>query len=706
MHSDNETSLKYYNYCLGTEYYLANKWKNDVTYDISYDGSEFTFSPGEKIYGMKMVPWKEKSLLSGIVKIMATWAIYASAKTRDDNFEDERFRLSTKQALNGGYVSADVTMYINYTNNMILDKEEDQNYAPLYKYIFPNTRKPEYGGWSANEWLPKQLMKINLSDNLSPVTCKYNILDDLYKKYLDALKENKDILEKLQCLKIREQIDIPTKFVVYGVCNKFGKDNTDNLGLVGILYVEHKIPLQDFYKFKELCNEELDEYLKSFNKTYKDILEMTKEKAAEEFDTFEKIDKFARACGYLRDPRKLTVKYEYLSSPRIYDYVFGDDDKYSDESGLARWEGIKKFYPELYKGLKIILDRYIELKTEYSKNIKSQYDEKFKEIVNKRKEELMSSTDENFHEHKYLIVRYIQKYIDNLEPIKMDDFDDIFYTFRIFYQDIMDQIAEIYTKRYRQKILEYSYEHPRANKMEFTCDDNIFSNIYEPGFSKLFTIEPFATLPNNIQQILKNPNLLNLRSGLNNIIYQSNLHLYFYVNGERVDTHYNMKKQTVYKIDNIQEAIKNLTVVIQQIGINNPNYHENIKNWLKNFYKDAIIISEDEYLKAVHALLSSPIKLKLEWHEYESNNKPVLYEPIHDKGPKHANRQNAIGSIKWIYDSQKTLDDIITSTELNSETVEENIYFNIVCEYENPQIIEENIKKLECYKEANEKLTV
>ena len=86
----------------------------------------------------------------------------------------------------------------------------------------------------------------------------------------------------------------------------------------------------------------------------------------------------------------------------------------------------------------------------------------------------MSSTDENFHEHKYLIVRYIQKYIDNLEPIKMDDFDDIFYTFRIFYQDIMDQIAEIYTKRYRQKILEYSYEHPRANKMEFTCDDDIF----------------------------------------------------------------------------------------------------------------------------------------------------------------------------------------------------------------------------------------
>ena len=125
MHSDNETSLKYYNYCLGTEYYLANKWKNAVTYDISYDGSEFTFSPGEKIYGMKMVPWKEKSLLGGIVKIMATWAIYASAKTRDNNFEDERFRLSKKQALNGEYVSADVTMYINYTNNMILDKEED-----------------------------------------------------------------------------------------------------------------------------------------------------------------------------------------------------------------------------------------------------------------------------------------------------------------------------------------------------------------------------------------------------------------------------------------------------------------------------------------------------------------------------------------------------------------------------------------------------
>ena len=704
MHSDNETSLKYYNYCLGTEYYLANKWKNAVTYDISYDGSEFTFSPGEKIYGMKMVPWKEKSLLGGIVKIMATWAIYASAKTRDDNFEDERFRLSTKQALNGGYVSADVTMYINYTNNMILDKEEDQNYAPLYKYIFPNTRKPEYGGWSANEWLPKQLMKINLSDNLSPVTCKYNILDDLYKKYLDALKENKDILEKLQCLKIREQIDIPTKFVVYGVCNKFGKDNTDNLGLVGILYVEHKIPLQDFYKFKELCNEELDEYLKPFNKTYNDILEMTKEKAAEEFDTFEKIDKFARACGYLRDPRKLTVKYEYLSSPRIYDYVFGDDDKYSDESGLARWEGIKKFYPELYRGLKIILDRYIELKTEYSKNIKSQYDEKFKEIVNKRKEELMSSTDENFHEHKYLIVRYIQKYIDNLEPIKMDDFDDIFYTFRIFYQDIMDQIAEIYTKRYRQKILEYSYAHPRANKMEFTCDDDIFKG-YDTKLQYLLEIQPFITLPNNIKKILNQPKLSNLKSSLNNFKYYAFPHIQFYVNGKKVDIRYNAAKETVYKINDLKQAIQNLTVTFEQTGVNEPDYYMHIKDWLKNNNKDAIQISQNEYLKTIHAILSSPIKFKLIWTEHSFNNKPMLYEPIHDKGPKAYNEFN-IKSNKWAYDSEKSFDDIITSTELNSETVEENIYFNIVCEYENPQIIEENIKKLECYKEANEKLTV
>ena len=704
MHSDNETSLKYYNYCLGTEYYLANKWKNAVTYDISYDGSEFTFSPGEKIYGMKMVPWKEKSLLGGIVKIMATWAIYASAKTRDNNFEDERFRLSKKQALIGGYVSADVTMYIDYTNNMILDKEEDQNYAPLYKYIFPNTRKPEYGGWSANEWLPKQLMKINLSDDLSPVTCKYNILDDLYKKYLDALKENKDILEKLQCLKIREQIDIPTKFVVYGVCNKFGKDNTDNLGLVGILYVEHKIPLQDFYKFKELCNEELDEYLKPFNKTYKDILEMTKEKAAEEFDTFEKIDKFARACGYLRDPRKLTVKYEYLSSPRIYDYVFGDDDKYSDESGLARWEGIKKFYPELYRGLKIILDRYIELKTEYSKNIKSQYDEKFKEIVNKRKEELMSSTDENFHEHKYLIIRYIQKYIDNLEPIKMDDFDDIFYTFRIFYQDIMDQIAEIYTKRYRQKILEYSYAHPRANKMEFTCDDDIFKG-YDTKLQYLLEIQPFITLPNNIKKILNQPKLSNLRSSLNNFKYYAFPHIQFYVNGKKVDIRYNAAKETVYKINDLKQAIQNLTVTFEQTGINEPDYYMHIKDWLKNNNKDAIQISQNEYLKTIHAILSSPIKFKLIWTEHSFNNKPMLYEPIHDKGPKAYNEFN-IKSNKWAYDSEKSFDDIITSTELNSETVEENIYFNIVCEYENPQIIEENIKKLECYKEANEKLTV
>ena len=704
MHSDNETSLKYYNYCLGTEYYLANKWKNAVTYDISYDGSEFTFSPGEKIYGMKMVPWKEKSLLGGIVKIMATWAIYASAKTRDNNFEDERFRLSKKQALNGGYVSADVTMYIDYTNNMILDKEEDQNYAPLYKYIFPNTRKPEYGGWSANEWLPKQLMKINLSDDLSPVTCKYNILDDLYKKYLDALKENKDILEKLQCLKIREQIDIPTKFVVYGVCNKFGNDRKDQLGLVGILYVEHKIPLQDFYKFKELCNEELDEYLKPFNKTYNDILEMTKEKAAEEFDTFEKIDKFARACGYLRDPRKLTVKYEYLSSPRIYDYVFGDDDKYSDESGLARWEGIKKFYPELYRGLKIILDRYIELKTEYSKNIKSQYDEKFKEIVNKRKEELMSSTDENFHEHKYLIIRYIQKYIDNLEPIKMDDFDDIFYTFRIFYQDIMDQISEIYTKRYRQKILEYSYEHPRANKMEFTCDDDIFKG-YDTKLQYLLEIQPFITLPNNIKKILNQPKLSNLRSSLNNFKYYAFPHIQFYVNGKKVDIRYNAAKETVYKINDLKQAIQNLTVTFEQTGVNESDYYMHIKDWLKNNNKDAVQISQNEYLKTIHAILSSPIKFKLIWTEHSFNNKPMLYEPIHDKGPKDYNEFN-IKSNKWAYDSEKSFDDIITSTELNSETVEENIYFNIVCEYENPQIIEENIKKLECYKEANEKLTV
>lgn len=125
MHSDNETSLKYYNYCLGTKYFLVNKQKNAAVYDISYSGSEFTFSPQEKIYGMKIIPWNEKSLLAGITKIMATWAIYASAKTRDNNKEDERFLLSKSKGNDGGYVRAKVTMYINYTNNMILDSEDD-----------------------------------------------------------------------------------------------------------------------------------------------------------------------------------------------------------------------------------------------------------------------------------------------------------------------------------------------------------------------------------------------------------------------------------------------------------------------------------------------------------------------------------------------------------------------------------------------------
>jgi len=180
--------------------------------------------------------------------------------------------------------------------------------------------------------------------------------------------------------------------VVYGVCNKFGKTN-ENSGLVGILYIEHKTTLSDYIKFKDECNKMLDNALKPLNMTHQDILDLTYQEASEKYDSYDKIDRLARACGRVKDPRGCSYKIDKYTADK-YDYMYWDDNEYSDEFGLYRWEAIKKYYPELYKGLKIILDIYNKFKESFNDKVQKDFDMRIKSFADEYTNKILTHSDD------------------------------------------------------------------------------------------------------------------------------------------------------------------------------------------------------------------------------------------------------------------------------------------------------------------------
>jgi len=245
--------------------------------------------------------------------------------------------------------------------------------------------------------------------------------------------------------------------------------------------------LDDYLKFKEICNEKLNEYLAPLNLTVDDIKEITPEKVRKEYNTFQKIEKLAITCGYLGDPRG------YKDDKVLYDYYLDNEQySYSNDAGLSRWKAIKKYYPELYNGLKIILDYYLEVKDEYDTNFQKEYNAKFDMAANDAYNNIINSNDDITD--KRTILKYIINYINSLkDDIKLYDLDDLRDFFVVLNQNILDIVNEIYTNQYRQRVKDYKISHPKARQMELIFDNDIFVTTHGMvyNYNGIFKYEPF-----------------------------------------------------------------------------------------------------------------------------------------------------------------------------------------------------------------------
>ena len=686
------TKDKNFSYTYGTPYYLIGNKKDAITYDISYDGTNFMFKPNKHIYGLcdPSQPIIHQSLIAGAIYIMAQCANYAvmcSNNVSNDptKYNDPMFRLPMPiLGRNDTLIGAKSVMYIDYTNNMIFD--DNKEYEPIKDYIFPNNRIAPFGTWNRSVWLPKDVMEVIFQNDLIAKRYKGKTTKDFFKQYLDSFRENKEIQEQLKCLKVKEQIDIPTKFTVFGVCNKFG--DKEYGALVSMLYIEHKIALSDYVRFKTLCNNKLNELLKPFGKTYEYILNMTKKQAEDEFKTYEDIDKIARACGYLKDPRGL----EYST------YTYEDDKEYYEEFGLARWKGIRTYYPELYKGLRIILDRYNELKLPYIERVNKMYNDKFTEIANQKYDNILLGNDDINDEFEMLI-RKIQQTFSKLDLIKADEWDDLINIITMINQEILDSISEVYTNEYKKKILEYSYEHPRAIKMEFVFDTDRLGTGYTWVTDDLLTVYPFKNLPSSINNILNTKKFENLKLSLNKFKIFNGVTYDFYINGKKLNWRNNINNQRVYQIESLKDALSNFEFRYStKYCVGSDNHRDlitvnyDLSTCLVNHVVDSIKIDVKDLEQVIHAILASPFKLKLSWQEKSTNIKPRLYDPLEDNG-------NPINSDKWRYHSEKSFDALINDFEINLEKIKDQIEFHITCEYENEKIIEQNLLQVDCIKQ-------
>lgn len=669
IEEEQNTGQKYYTYTKGTDYYLANRYGNlkPITVDITYDGNEFTFIPDyvitESDAGSNTAKITDRSLLSGVTKLMAMITSFCGIRSMfNKDKKDQQFIIKQD------YSKCDITLYIDYTNNMIFPDDEPDKYKLLKNYIFPSSRIPSYSSGFAKITLPKDLIKIEYSTNLGYIKRDGLLYDKvkLYKKFLEVFKD-KDLSNTLSELEIKEQIDIPTKLIIYGVCDKFGKYKGYE-GICAILYIEHKITLDDYLKFKKICDEKLNEYLVPLNLTADDIKKMTSEKVRKEFNTFQKIENLAIRCGWLADPRG------YRNNSVIYNYyLYNERTSYSNDAGLSRWNAIKKYYPELYNGLKIILDYYLEVKDEYDTNFQKEYDVKFNIAANDAYNNIINSNDDITD--KNTILKYIINYINSLkDDIKLYDYEDLKDFFIVLNQNILDIVNEIYTNQYRQRVKDYKIAHPKAKQMELIFDNNIFvSDSTVSNYNGIFKYEPFKYeyLQKEIQKVLDQPELKTVKNILNNFNLTFTVKSYFLINNKILDyrrTANNYKKYTV----NINDAINSLEVAYTTPT--NPSWG---------------VFNNIEFMKQIiNVMLMLPISLKVKWFKHDYSTKFNLADPTINYMPD---------SISWysnVYNSEMSADDLINKLIKNDKDIKDYLDFRIIFEYDNPQLIADNLKSI------------
>ena len=208
-----------------------------------------------------------------------------------------------------------------------------------------------------------------------------------------------------------------------------------------------------------------NQYLKQFNVnlTVDDIKNMTTEKLKSLYgNDFRKVALLTKICGYVKDPRE--IEFHRVAAPSTY-YKYMQDSQYSEEYGLNRWVGIKKYYPELFNGFKNILDYFLSLKDNYSNNFKKEYMDRINQLGNKHMENLLAD-ESQLGDDPTKILKYIKKYLKDLGETNIENWEDLIDVLHMVSQGILDIFSDIYTERYKEDIRNYSYEHPKAKNAE------------------------------------------------------------------------------------------------------------------------------------------------------------------------------------------------------------------------------------------------
>lgn len=727
-------------YTYGTDFFLIDHHAGTefapIIYDISYDGNEFTFMPSEVIKdndcGYATVKISDKSLLSGVTKIMALATSFAvqytpKSKTLSDKEIDKRFIFTKEKDMVNS-----VDLYINYTNNMVF-KEDSEKYDLLKDFIFPHMYFSKY--MNGNIYQEKELLHIRYTvyDNKASV---YPILvpsygqsfpvdkspSKYYKDFLNAynkeegryfrnFKKNEkgratiaDILSELQ---VKEQIDVPTKLVLFGVCNRFGTKYKGNKGLCAILYINHKISIDDFVSFKEKCNEQLEKYLKRFNinLSVDDIKNMTTEKLKSLYgNDFKQIAILTKVCGYVRDPRIL--------SDGILDFrYFNKDNEYSEENGLNRWAAIKKYYPELFKGLKTILDYYLTLKDEYANKFKDEYMSRINQLGNKHMENLLAD-DSELGDDPTKIVKYIKNYLNDIDAIQISNWEELIDVLHMISQGILDIFSNIYTEKYKEDIRNYSYEHPKAKNAELVT---YYVEVLK-AIEKLFKYLPFKVsyLPESLKNMLSEYKYSDLQMFLNDyFIMEYLINCRLFNNDQLLDfKQREVKRQNptekdkifrVYNV-NIKDALKTLNVNFFITKNNTYNITQS-REFERIIYRNTNMANDDKIYKYssevkeefVNTILSSgPISFELVWYDNYGSDRIFMAEPINDTDP------DILLDRRYSFDYNTTVDDIIKGFELDENTINKFLDYRIILKFDE-KAIDANLNKLKAILDNAEK---
>jgi len=298
--------------------------------------------------------------------------------------------------------------------------------------------------------------------------------------------------------------------VLFGVCNRFGHEYKGSKGICAILYINHKISVDEYVLFKEKCDEQLEKYLKQFNVnlTVNDIKNMTTEKLKSLYgNDFRKVALLTKVCGYVKDPREIKPDVGFIP----FNY-YNHDIQYSDEYGLNRWVGIKKYYPELFNGFKTILDYFLSLKGDYSNKFKEEYMARINQLGNKHMENLLAD-ESQLGDDPTKIIKYIKNYLKDLGESDVDNWEDLIDILHMVSQGVLDIFSNIYTERYKEDIRNYSYEHPKAKSAELVT----FYVEVQKAIEKLFKYHPLEVsyLPESLKTMLSDYKYEDLRMFLN-----------------------------------------------------------------------------------------------------------------------------------------------------------------------------------------------